>query len=149
MDPRLEAFKSPEFSRVFGAVATIAGAAEEEILDVSAIEPTADEAIANIIHQARTANPDPASRLLLLKGQTGTGKTHTLLTAVRALHREGNVFAVVLPMVEFVTESQFDAWLARSLVQRLSEPYLVPEGTPVPLVRLAEALLDIIPNVTS
>jgi hypothetical protein len=149
MDPRLEAFKSPEFSRVFGAVASIAGAAEEEALDVCAIEPTADEAIAAIVHQARTSNPDPAARLLLIKGQTGTGKTHTLLTAVRALHREGDVFAVVLPMVEFVTESQFDAWLTRSLVQRLCEPYLVPEGSPVPLIRLAEALLDLIPNVTA
>jgi hypothetical protein len=149
MDPRLEAFKSPEFSRVFGAVATIAGAADEESIDVSTIEPTADEAIATIVHQARTANPDPASRLLLIKGQTGTGKTHTLLTAVRALHRQGDVFAVVLPMVEFVTESQFDAWLTRNLVMRLCEPYLVPEGSPVPLIRLAEALLDVIPNVTA
>lgn len=149
MDPRLEAFKSPEFPRVFGAVASLAGAAEEEMLDVSAIEPTADEAIASIVQQARTSNPDPASRLLLLKGQTGTGKTHTLLTAVRALHRHGDVFAVVLPMVEFVNETQFDAWLARSLVSRLSEPYLVPEGTPVPIIRLAEALLDLITNVTS
>ncbi len=149
MDPRLEAFKSPEFSRVFGAVASIAGAAEEEAIDVSTIEPTADEAIAAIVHQARTANPDPASRLLLIKGQTGTGKTHTLLTAVRALHREGDVFAVVLPMVEFVTEAQFDAWLCRSLVGRLCEPYLVPEGSPVPLIRLADALLDLIPNVTA
>ncbi|MEJ2124966.1 MAG: hypothetical protein P8Y47_09220 [Alphaproteobacteria bacterium] len=42
MDPRLEAFKSPEFFRVFGAVASLAGAAEEEELDVSAIVPTAD-----------------------------------------------------------------------------------------------------------
>jgi hypothetical protein len=149
MDPRLEAFKSPEFSRVFGAVASLAGAAEEELLDVSDIEPTADEAIAGIVHQARTANPDPASRLLLIKGQTGTGKTHTLLTAVRALHRQGDVFAVVLPMVEFVSETQFDAWLTRSLVTRLCEPYLVPEGSPVPLIRLAEALLDLIPNITS
>jgi hypothetical protein len=149
MDPRLEAFKSPEFSRVFGAVASLAGAAEEEILDVSDIEPTADEAIASIVHQARTGNPDPASRLLLIKGQTGTGKTHTLLTAVRALHRQGDVFAVVLPMVEFVSETQFDAWLTRSLVTRLCEPYLVPEGSPVPLIRLAEALLDLIPNITS
>jgi Cdc6-like AAA superfamily ATPase len=149
MDPRLEAFKSPEFSRVFGAVASLAGAAEEELLDVSAIEPTADEAIAAIVHQARSGNPDPASRLLLVKGQTGTGKTHTLLTSVRALHREGDVFAVVLPMVEFVSETQFDAWMTRSLVTRLCEPYLVPEGSPVPLIRLAEALLDLIPNVTS
>ena len=149
MDPRLEAFKSPEFSRVFGAVASLAGAAEEELLDVSAIEPTADEAIAAIVDQARSANPDPASRILLVKGQTGTGKTHTLLTSVRALHRQGDVFAVVLPMVEFVNETQFDGWMTRSLVTRLCEPYLVPEGSPVPLIRLADALLDLIPNVTS
>ncbi len=146
MDPRLEAFKSPEFFRVFGAVASLAGAAEEELLDVSDIGPTADEAIASIIHHARNKNPDPASRLLLIKGQTGTGKTHTLLTAVRGLHRHGDVFAVVLPMVEFVSETQFDAWLTRSLVTRLSEPYLVPEGSPVPLVALGNALLDLVPG---
>jgi hypothetical protein len=146
MDPRLEALKSPEFFRVFGAVASLAGAAEEELLDVSDIGPTADEAIANVVHHARSKNPDPASRLLLIKGQTGTGKTHALLTAVRGLHRHGDVFAVVLPMVEFVSESQFDAWLTRSLVTRLSEPYLVPEGSPVPLIALANALLDLVPG---
>ena len=149
MDPRLEAFKSPEFFRVFGAVASLAGAAEEEELDVSAIEPTADDAIAAIVRQARLRNPDPASRLLLIKGQTGTGKTHTLLTAVRSLYRDGDVFAVVLPMVEFVSEAQFDAWMTRSLLTRLSEPYLVPKGTPVPLVRLANALLDLVPTAIS
>jgi hypothetical protein len=146
MDPRLEAFKSPEFFRVFGAVASLTGAAEEEQLDVSDIGLTADEGIAAIVHHARTKNPDPASRLLLIKGQTGTGKTHTLLTAMRALHRCGDVFAVVLPMVEFVSEEQFDAWLTRSVVTRLSEPYLVPEGAPVPLVALGYALLDLAPG---
>ncbi len=146
MDPRLEAFKSPEFFRVFGAVASLAGAAEEELLDVSDIGPTADEAIASIVHQARSQNPDPASRLLLIKGQTGTGKTHTLLTAVRGLHRHGDVFAAVLPMVEFVSEAQFDAWLTRTLVTRMSEPYLVPQGAPVPIVALGLALLDLVPG---
>jgi len=149
MDPRLEAFKSPEFFRVFGAVASLAGAAEEEQLDVSDIGMTADEGIAAVIHHARTKNPDPASRLLLIKGQTGTGKTHTLLTAMRGLHRCGDVFAVVLPMVEFVSEQQFDAWLTRSFVTRLSEPYLVPEGAPVPLVALGYALLDLAPGAVS
>ncbi|MGB0084995.1 MAG: DUF87 domain-containing protein [Rhodomicrobiaceae bacterium] len=146
MDPRLEAFKSPEFFRVFGAVASLAGAAEEELLDVSDIGPTADEAIASIVHHARAKNPDPASRLLLIKGSTGTGKTHTLLTAVRGLHRHGDVFAAVLPMVEFVSEAQFDAWLTRTLVTRMGEPYLVPQGAPVPLVALGLTLLDLAPG---
>lgn len=146
MDSRLEAFKSPDFFRVFGAVASLSGAAEEELLDVSDIGPTADEGIASVVHHARGKNPDPASRLLLIKGQTGTGKTHTLLTAVRALHRQGDVFAVVLPMVEFVTEEQFDAWLTRSFITRLSEPYLVPEGAPVPLVALGLTLLELAPG---
>ncbi|HEY7645046.1 MAG TPA: DUF87 domain-containing protein [Hyphomicrobiales bacterium] len=146
MDPRLEAFKRPEFFRVFGAVASLAGAAEEEWFDVSDIGPTADEGIAGIVLHARGKNPDPASRLLLIKGQTGTGKTHTLLTAVRGLHRHGDVFAVVVPMVEFVSEAQFDAWLTRSIITRLSEPYLVPEGAPVPLVALGLTLLDLVPG---
>ncbi|HKJ61716.1 MAG TPA: hypothetical protein VKA94_06930, partial [Hyphomicrobiales bacterium] len=149
MDSRLEAFKSPDFFRVFGAVASLSGAAEEELLDVSDIGPTADEGIASVVHHARGKNPDPASRLLLIKGQTGTGKTHTLLTAVRALHRQGDVFAVVLPMVEFVSEQQFDAWLTRSFVTRLSEPYLVPEGAPVPLVALGLTLLELAPGPLS
>ena len=130
-------------------MASLAGAAEEEELDVSAIEPTADEAIATIVQQAMTKNHDPASRLLLVKGQTGTGKTHTLLTAVRGLHRHANVYAAVLPMVEFVSEDQFDAWLTRNIVTRLSEPYLTPKGAPVPLIRLANSLLDLVPGLVS
>ena len=38
MDLRLKAFESPEFDRVFGAVASLAGAADEERLDVPGIE---------------------------------------------------------------------------------------------------------------
>ncbi len=41
MDTRIEAFKSPEFDRVFGAVASLPGAADEETLDVPAIDPGA------------------------------------------------------------------------------------------------------------
>ena len=36
------------------------------------------------------------------------------------------------------TEEQFDAWLTRSFITRLSEPYLVPEGAPVPPDEVAE-----------
>ena len=43
MDLRLKAFESPEFDRVFGAVASLAGAADEERLDVPGIETEADE----------------------------------------------------------------------------------------------------------
>ena len=33
MDLRLKAFESPEFERVFGAVASLAGAADEDLRD--------------------------------------------------------------------------------------------------------------------
>ncbi|MEJ2124967.1 MAG: hypothetical protein P8Y47_09225 [Alphaproteobacteria bacterium] len=52
-------------------------------------------------------------------------------------------------MVEFVSEDQFDAWLTRNILTRLSEPYLTPKGTPVPLIRLANSLLDLVPGLVS
>ncbi len=141
MDPRLEAFKSPEFDRVFGAVASLAGAADEERLDVPEIEAEADHALSAVVLQARGQNPDPASRILLLKGATGTGKTHTLLTAIRRMHGEGQVYAALFPMVDLVAERDLDGWLLRALVTRLSERYLVAKGTPSPLAKLAEVVL--------
>jgi hypothetical protein len=141
MDLRLQAFKSPEFDRVFGAVASLAGAADEERLDVPEIEAEASDAIAAIVARARAQNPDPASRILLIKGATGTGKTHTLLTAIRRMHQDGNVYAALFPMVDLVAEKDLDAWLLRALVSRLSERYLVGSGAPSPLNRLAEVVL--------
>ncbi|MDZ4791555.1 MAG: DUF87 domain-containing protein [Hyphomicrobiales bacterium] len=146
MDPRIEAFKSPEFDRVFGAVASLPGAADEETLDVPAIDPVARSAVAAVAHHARTGNPDPASRLLLIKGPAGTGKTHTLVTAIRQLHAAGDIYGVVLPMVDPVSESEFDGWLTRAIVTRLSEPHLVQAGAPLPLHRLAEKLLAVGPE---
>jgi Ni2+-binding GTPase involved in maturation of urease and hydrogenase len=141
MDPRLEAFKSPEFDRVFGAVASLAGAADEERLDVPEIEQDADDALAAVVAQARAQNPDPASRILLVKGQTGTGKTHTLLTAIRRMHGEGGVYAVLFPMVDIVSERDLDLWLLRALIARLSERHLVAKGSASPLVSLAQAMV--------
>ncbi len=142
MDLRLQAFKSPEFERVFGAVASLAGAADEERVDVPEIEAEASDAIAMIAASARAQNPDPASRILLVKGATGTGKTHTLLTAIRRMHQEGGVYAALFPMVDLVAEKDLDAWLLRALISRLSERYLVAAGAPSPLARLAEAILQ-------
>ncbi len=141
MDIRLKAFESPEFDRVFGAVASLAGAADEERLDVPGIEAEAGEALSAIALQAKSQNPDPAFRVLLIKGATGTGKTHTLLTAVRRMHQEGSVYAAFFPMVDLVAEKDLDAWLLRALISRLSERYLVAAGAPSPLTRLAQTLL--------
>ena len=141
MDLRLKAFESPEFDRVFGAVASLAGAADEERLDVPGIETGADEALNAIATQALRQNPDPAFRVLLIKGATGTGKTHTLLTAIRRLHQEGGVYAALFPMVDLVAEKDLDAWLLRALISRLSERYLVAAGAPSPLARLAQTVL--------
>ncbi len=141
MDPRLKAFESSEFDRVFGAVASLAGAADEERVDVPEIEAEASEALLRIAANAQAQNPDPASRILLIKGATGTGKTHTLLTAIRRMHQDGGVYAALFPMVDLVAEKDLDAWLLRALVSRLSERYLVAQGAPSPLMRLAvEAL---------
>ncbi len=142
MDPRLKAFESPEFDRVFGAVASLAGAADEERVDVPEIEAEASDALARIAANAGAQNPDPASRILLIKGATGTGKTHTLLTAIRRMHQEGLVYAALFPMVDLVAEKDLDAWLLRALVSRLSERYLVASGAPSPLARLAAEALQ-------
>src|SRR6516164_574664 len=142
MDLRLKAFESPEFERVFGAVASLAGAAEEERLDVPEIEAEADDALNGIAAQAKSQNPDPASRILLIKGATGTGKTHTLLTAIRRMHKDGAIYAALFPMVDLVAEKDLDAWLLRALVSRMSERYLVSADAPSPLARLAAAVLQ-------
>lgn len=142
MDPRLKAFKCPDFDRVFGAVASLAGAADAERVDVPEIESEADDALSAIAGSARTHNPDPASRVLLIKGATGTGKTHTLLTAIRRMHQEGGVYAALFPMVDLVAEKDLDAWLLRALISRLSERYLVAPDAPSPLARLAAAVLQ-------
>ncbi|ADP69462.1 hypothetical protein Rvan_0172 [Rhodomicrobium vannielii ATCC 17100] len=142
MDLRLKAFESPEFDRVFSAVASLAGAADEERLDVAEIETDADTGLSSIVAQARAQNPDPASRVMLIKGATGTGKTHTLLTAIRRMHQKGGVYAALFPMVDLVSEKDLDAWLLRAIVSRLSERYLVDAGAPSPLTRLAASLLQ-------
>ena len=116
MDLRLKAFESPEFDRVFGAVASLAGAADEERLDVPEIEAEADEALNAIAAQAQ--EPKSRSRpsaCCSIKGATGTGKTHTLLTAIRRMHQEGGVYAALFPMVDLVAEKDLDAWLLRAL----------------------------------
>ncbi len=141
MDLRLKAFESPEFDRVFGAVASLAGAADEERLDVPGIETDADAALNAIATQALGQNPDPAFRVLLIKGATGTGKTHTLLTAIRRMHQEGRVYAALFPMVDLVAEKDLDAWLLRAAISRLSERYLVAAGAPSPLARLAQTVV--------
>ena len=74
MDPRLQAFKSPDFDRVFGAVASLAGAADEERVDVPEIEAEASDALAAIARQARAQNRTRPRAFFSLKARPARGR---------------------------------------------------------------------------
>ncbi|MCP4691437.1 MAG: hypothetical protein GY859_25560, partial [Desulfobacterales bacterium] len=76
MDRRLEAFCSPESPEVFFPVVGGAQIRQDDPFDVACIHAEARETFHGILAKSAAA-PSPG-RMLLILGESGTGKTHLM-----------------------------------------------------------------------
>lgn len=106
--------------------------------DAMSVHAEAREVFENLLAQA-TGTPGPTSgRVLLLLGDSGTGKTH-LIRAFRKLVHGGNAgFLGYMQMISASTN--YPRYVLSNLIDSLDQPYNEPFDTRTSLVRIAGAL---------
>ncbi|MFT4080308.1 ATP-binding protein [Rhodomicrobium sp.] len=139
-----DAFLSPYAESVFSAVAVFGDARELEQLDVPEGQKAARRAIDTVVTNALNCMRSVGSRIVLIKGEAGSGKSHVLTTSFKraAAIPRGEVYPAVLQLTAPVEKRGYDAWLVDALFRQLSARHFADEQNQSPLRRLAGRLLS-------
>lgn len=138
------AFLSARADDLFESVAASADAAELEALDVAKGQMPARHAVVDVIENALRRKPNPGTRIALIKGDAGSGKTHVMTTVFRKLAGTtiGQFYPAVLQLTAPVSKDEYDVWLLDALFRELTARHFTDLHNQSPLQRLAERLLE-------
>src|SRR5262249_32948284 len=88
--------------------------------------------------------PSPGSRIALVKGEAGSGKSHILTTTFKqaAAVPANDVYPAVLQLTAPVATGEYDKWLVDAAFRQLTARHFADQANQAPLRRLAERLLE-------
>ena len=138
------AFLSSKADDLFELVAAFSNASELHALDVASGQSSARKALGLAIENAVRRRPNPGTRIVLIKGDAGSGKTHVLTTIFKkaAAIPVAEFYPVVLQLTAPVAESDYEKWLLDATFRELTARHFPDHLNRTPLRRLAEHLLD-------
>ena len=143
---RLVVFCEPGVREVFEAIVSPTQIWQDDPYDVASIHAEARQAFAGLLERA-TADVRPGrGRVLLLKGQAGSGKTHLMRAFRYAAHRDRLAHFAYLQLTS--AAGDYGQYMLANVVASLEHPYFPPQVTDSGLQRLSTALLDAVPGVT-
>ncbi len=131
-DPRWLAFRSPQGPEVFHSVVSTHDIWKADPFDVEKSTPrraTCLPARWTASRRRRAARPggeDNAGKILLLRGESGAGKTHLLRAFRHSLHSRGLGWFAYLQMTTSI--GHYPRYILRNLVDSLSQPYDLSRG---------------------
>lgn len=144
-DRRLQAFLGS--TDVFAAVQQPVSMFEADPFDVEEIHQDARAAFEHLVERA--ANPAQhanRNRLLLLLGDSGSGKTHLLRSFRRHIQERGRGLVTYAQMHSAAED--YSRYLLNHVVDSLSRPYMGTAGSQTGLIELAIGLSNLVPDPT-
>ena len=139
-DARDLAFLAPGGPEVFHAVAHRDQIWRPDPFDVESIHAEAREVFRSLVARAgATPRPD-SGRILLLMGESGSGKTH-LMRAFRN-HVHGGQLGYCGYMQMTSATDHYGRYVLNNLIDSLSHPYHEPHGETTGLMRLSTAVAE-------
>jgi hypothetical protein len=138
IDPRLEAFLA-DGHEVFTSVQQGQYLWKPDPFDVETLNAPARRAFKRLLDRA-TSHPSPdEGKLLLLRGESGSGKTHLVRAFRNLVHGGRQGFTGYMPMT--VDASHYDRYILSNLIDSLDRPYDLAAGEDSGLMRLSDALM--------
>ncbi len=131
-DPRLLAFCAPDGPEVFHSVVSTHDLWKADPFDVETIHAEARETFARTVDRIAGAARRPAGlednagKILLLRGESGAGKTHLMRAFRHYLHGNGLGWFAYLQMTTSIRH--YPLYILRNLVDSLSQPYDLSHG---------------------
>lgn len=137
-DGRAAAFCMPSAGAVFHAVAHANEVFEPDTMDVEAIHAEAREAFARAVARVTAVNrPSKHGAMLLIKGESGAGKTHLMRAFRNYVHEKRVGYVGYLQMTS--SGGSYAKHVLTSLIDSLERPFLT--GEPSSLACLADSLM--------
>lgn len=131
-DPRFLAFHAPDGIEVFHATVSTHDIWKADPFDVEGIHAEARDVFARTVDRiARTERRPPglednAGKILLLRGESGAGKTHLMRAFRHHLHSQGLGWFAYLQMTTGIRH--YPLYILRNVVDALSHPYDLSRG---------------------
>jgi energy-coupling factor transporter ATP-binding protein EcfA2 len=138
IDPRLEAFLN-EGREVFSSVQQGQHLWQADPFDVEALNAPARRVFKRLLERAASDTPPDAGKLLLLLGESGSGKTHLVRAFRNLAHGQRLGFVGYMPMT--VDATHYDRYILSNLIDSLDRPYDVSRGDDSGLMRLSDELM--------
>jgi DNA helicase HerA-like ATPase len=139
-DARVAAFCSPDCPELFHAVAYRNDIWKPDPFDVETIHEEARAAFQRLVHRACAPSGTLPGRILLLKGEAGSGKTHLMRAFRNWSHSRGLAYCGYLQMTS--DTNHYGRYVLNNLIDSLDQPYDELEGTTTGLMRLSTALAE-------
>ena len=139
-----EAFLSPDADDLFTSVAAFADATEIVELDVQEGQVAARRALEAAIANAGRRRASEGTRIALIRGAAGSGKTHLLAATLRkaAANPAMDVLPAVLQLTAPVRVADYENWLVDAVFRELGARHFPNGEGHSPLRRLADRLLN-------
>ena len=138
-DARLAAFLSPLAPEIFHSVQHRHEIWREDPFDVDSLHADARAVFSRLLSRATTPPGLPSGRILLILGESGSGKTHLLRAFRNQVHGEGLGYVGYMQMT--TATQNYGRYMLSNLIDSLDQPYnelLSP--TTSGLMRLAQAV---------
>jgi hypothetical protein len=137
-DALLEVFLSGSKKDVFHSVEHRHQIWREDPFDVESVHEPARAQFQRLLTQVTTPPGLDAGRILLLLGESGSGKTHLVRAFRNHAHVNGLGFVGYMQMTTSI--SSYSRYLLTNLVDSLDQPYYESLGTGSGLLRLSNAV---------
>lgn len=137
-DARLEVFLSNAKREVFHSVEHRHQVWRENPFDVDQVHEAARAQFQRLLAQATTPPGLDSGRVLLLLGESGSGKTHLVRSFRNYVHYNGLGFVGYMQMTTGATN--YSRYLVSNLIDSLDQPYYESLGTTSGLLRLSNAV---------
>ncbi|MBV9123485.1 MAG: DUF853 family protein [Planctomycetes bacterium] len=138
-DPRVAAFCSPAGPEIFHSVAYTHEIWRQDPFDVEIIHAEAREQFQRLVNRATTPG-QTAGRILLLQGESGSGKTHLMRAFRNYVHSQGLGYCGYLQMTTMT--NNYARYVLNNLIESLDQPYFEAQSDQTGLMRLANALAE-------
>jgi hypothetical protein len=149
-NPYLEAFLSAAGAEVFHSIVGPGEIWKTDPYDVEEIHAEAREVFERLLNRAVADPPPKTGRVLLLQGESGSGKTHLMRAFRHSAHSSSRGYCGYLQMTSVAVN--YGRYVLSKLIDSLDQPYRQsdsePESVSTPgLMRLSTGLLEAAPQV--
>jgi len=139
-DSRLEAFCSAEGPEVFHSVVNRDDIWRPDPFDVETIHSEARSEFQRLVNRATTAPVSTSGRILLLLGESGSGKTHLMRAFRNLVHASQMGYFGYMQMS--TVSNNYGRYILRNMIESLDRPYFEPLGSATGLLRLSNSLAE-------